>query len=118
MAKSRPNRKRKQSKRTRSYSSRIERLSSTRDIHQLRLMNIELHGEPLKRLNPEVEPLLRRSLNLLRAGKGSEAEALLKRALEIEPNDPALLNNLGQAYELQAQEQKAEELAYGRKRRD
>jgi tetratricopeptide (TPR) repeat protein len=110
MAKSRPNRKRKQSKRTRSYSGRIERLSSGGTV--LRLMNIELHGEPLKMLNPEVEPLLRRSLDLLRRGKGAEAEALLKQALEIEPNDPALLNNLGQAYVLQRQEQKAEELAY------
>ncbi|MGH9938008.1 MAG: tetratricopeptide repeat protein [Blastocatellia bacterium] len=49
---------------------------------------------------------------LLRAGKGAESEELLKQALEIEPNDPALLNNLGQAYVLQGQEQKAEELAY------
>lgn len=112
MAKSKPNRKRKQSKRTPSYSSRIERLSFGGDIHQLRLMNIELHGEPVKKLNPKVEAFLRRSLDLLRAGKGVESEALLKQALEIEPNDPALLNNLGQAYVLQGQEQKAEELAY------
>lgn len=112
MAKSRPNRKRKQSKRTRSYSSGIERLSFGGNVHQLQLMNIELHGEPVKRPNPKVEPLLRRSLDLLRARKGAEAEALLKEALEIEPNDPALLNNLGQAYVLQGQGQKAEELAY------
>jgi tetratricopeptide (TPR) repeat protein len=112
MAQSRPNRKRKQGKRTRSYSSRIERLSSGGDIRQLRLMNIELHGEPIKKLNPKVEAFLRRSLDLLRAGKGAEAEALLNQALEIEPNDPALLNNLGQAYDLQGQWRKAEDLAY------
>jgi len=112
MAKSKPNRKRKQSKRTRPYSSRVGRLPSGGNIHQLQLLNIELHGEPVGRLNPKVEPLLRQSLSLLHAGKGAESEALLKQALEIEPNDPALLNNLGQAYVLQGQEQKAEELAY------
>jgi tetratricopeptide (TPR) repeat protein len=76
------------------------------------LMNIELHGEPVGKLNPKVEPLLRQSLILLQMGKGTEAEALLRQALEIDPNDPALLNNLGQAYALQGQERKADELAY------
>jgi tetratricopeptide (TPR) repeat protein len=87
-------------------------LSFGGDLDHLRLLNIELHGEPIRRPHPKVEPLLRRSLKLLRAGKGAEGEAVLKQALEIDPDDPALLNNLGQAYLLQKQEQKAEELAY------
>jgi len=75
-------------------------------------MNIELHGEPMGKYTPKVEALLRRSLAFLRAGKGAESEALLKQALDIQPDEPALLNNLGQAYILQGQEQKANELAF------
>lgn len=117
MAKSRPNKKRKKSKQTRSYSDRVYSdnigyLPPGWNSRQLQLMNIEIHGEPVKKTNPKVEPLLRRSLALLGKRKGAEAEVLLKQALEIEPKDPVLLNNLGQAYSLQGQERKAEELAY------
>ncbi len=75
-------------------------------------MSVEIHGEPVGRLHPKVEPLLRQALDLLRARKGAEAEVLLKQALEIDPNDPVLLNNLGNAYNMQGQKQKADELAY------
>jgi len=117
MAKSRPNQKRKKSKQTRSYSDRvysdkIEYLPPDWNARQLQLLNIEIHGDPIRKVNPKIEPLLQQSLILISKGKGAKGEALLKQALEIEPNDPALLNNLGQAYNLQGQEQKAKELAY------
>jgi len=76
------------------------------------LMGVEIHGEPVGKMSPKTERLLRPALEALHAGNGVKGETLLKQALEIEPNNPALLNNLGKAYELQGRQREAEELAY------
>lgn len=75
-----------------------------------RLTNLEIHGEPVSKLDPRVEPLMHRALELLRADKGAEAEEILKQAMEIQPDEPSLHNNLARAYLVQGQTEKSEAL--------
>lgn len=76
-----------------------------------RMMDIEVHGEPVARLDPRVEPLMRRALDLLRADKGAEAEKILKQALEISPDEPSLHNNLARAYLVQGEVERCETMS-------
>ena len=48
-----------------------------------------------------VEKIMNEAMPLLRAGKGAQAEVLLRKALTLEPVKPDLLNNLAQALEFQ-----------------
>jgi tetratricopeptide (TPR) repeat protein len=50
---------------------------------------------------PAVEKIVDEAMPLLRAGKGTQAEVLFRKALTLEPVTPDLLNNLAQALELQ-----------------
>jgi tetratricopeptide (TPR) repeat protein len=112
MAKSKHNRKRKPRNQPRPRAGRARGVQFSAGPDHLRLMSFEIHGEPLGKIHPRVEPLLTKAIDALRAGKGAKAEGFLKQALEIDPNDPPLLNNLSMAYALQGQKQKAEELTY------
>lgn len=112
MAKSKHNRKRKQHNQPRSRSDKARGRQFSAGSGDLRLMSIEIHGEPLGKIHPRAEPLLGKAIEALRARKGAEAEGFLKQALEIDPNNPSLLNNLSMAYVLQGQKQKADELTY------
>ncbi len=61
----------------------------------------ELHGEPIHPHSPRVEPLARAAMDAIHQGDGVKGERLLRQALEIEPDSPALLNNLSTAYQAQ-----------------
>ena len=50
---------------------------------------------------PAVEKIVHKATLLLRAQKGAQAEALLRKALTLEPLKPDILYNLAQALEIQ-----------------
>ncbi|MGH9942481.1 MAG: tetratricopeptide repeat protein [Pyrinomonadaceae bacterium] len=83
------------------------RLWITGKWQELMLMGFEIHYEPVMKLRPKAARLVTDALMELREGGGEEAESLLKRALEIEPDSPAILNNLAAAYELQGRKDEA-----------
>jgi tetratricopeptide (TPR) repeat protein len=110
MAKSKHNRKGKSRNHLRSrYPAGISWRDGSGSGY-LEFSDIEIHGEQPNDLDPEVESLLRASLEYLRQGDGSNAERLLRTALEIDPDNPALLNNLAMALGLQAKREQAEAL--------
>jgi predicted Zn-dependent protease len=74
--------------------------------HQLRFDEREIHTEPEGKLSPRAEELMVRALEL---GGGKEAEALLLQALELEPGNPTLENNLIAAIGMQPGRQKEAE---------
>lgn len=76
----------------------------------LELMGFEISGEPTSSFGPQVEPLALRATEALHARQGAKAEQLLKQALALEPESPALLNNLALAYEQQGRREAAEAL--------
>ena len=69
--------------------------------HELLLLGFEIHGEPLTHHRPPVDQWALDAMQALRDGDVIEAERLLKQALEIEPDQPDLLNNLAAAYDRQ-----------------
>jgi tetratricopeptide (TPR) repeat protein len=70
-------------------------------------MGFEITDEPLQQYGPKIMPLLRQANDALHAGQGARAERLLQQALELEPDSPALLNNLALSYNLQGREDDA-----------
>jgi len=74
---------------------------------EILLMAFELHDEPDPEHKPQVEQWLAEATLALQRREADEAERLLKQALEIEPDVPALLNNLAAAYELQGRSREA-----------
>ncbi|NEZ63334.1 hypothetical protein D0962_11145 [Leptolyngbyaceae cyanobacterium CCMR0082] len=99
-----------------SESQRYHMASYFAQRHQLTVPKIWLYGEwhrnpllatyeivpdPVVLQSPEAEQLLHKALKkiALESAKAAEtAEVYLKQALEIEPNNPVLLNNLALAY--------------------
>lgn len=77
---------------------------------EILLLGFELHDEPVVHHKPETERRLMNIMEALGDGDGKEAERLLERAIEIEPDAPDLLNNLAFAYGLQGRVQEAEAL--------
>jgi tetratricopeptide (TPR) repeat protein len=78
---------------------------------EILLMGYEFHSDPIYKHSKKVVNLLAESISLLRQmnkESAQEAEALLRQALEIEPNSPDLLNNLGRAIDLQGHRTEAE----------
>jgi tetratricopeptide (TPR) repeat protein len=74
------------------------------------LMN-EISDEPVGSLPPEVQPLFEQAYELMvNKDDPDRAEAILKQALEIAPDQPTLLNNLAVAYVRQGRNQEADEL--------
>jgi tetratricopeptide (TPR) repeat protein len=58
----------------------------------------EIHTDPVKRTHaPGVSALIESGVAALRVGDAAGAEALLRRALAIDPDDPVVLNNLAGA---------------------
>src|SRR5205823_2473275 len=68
---------------------------------EVMLFGWEIHGEATRGHAPKVEKLAAEAMAELYQDDGPAAERLLKRALEIEPDAPDLLNNLARAYQLQ-----------------
>ena len=80
---------------------------------EISLMAYEFHGEPLANHTKPVERLVKQALPLLKSmdeEAAIDAEALLNRALELEPDAPDLLNNLAMAYQAQGREDETEAL--------
>lgn len=75
---------------------------------EILLMAFELHEEPDPERDPRVEQWLAEATLALQRRDADEAERLLEQALEIEPDVPALLNNLAAAYEMQGRLPEAE----------
>jgi len=112
MAKSKHNRKGKTRGHFRSRPAAGRSQGLDQSYRHLKLFNIEVHGEPVGKLNPKVEPLLAKSVEYIHRGNGAEGERLLRLAIEIDPDNPTLLNNLAKALGMQAKRSAAEALTY------
>ena len=77
---------------------------------ELMLLAYEFHGDPIAHHSKQVERLLWQALQRLRAEQGKEAEALLTKALELEPDAPDLMNNLAMALGQQGLDSEAGDL--------
>lgn len=75
------------------------------------LMGFEIYGEAEHKHSRQVDKLAEEAISALRRDDSSRAEELLKKALELEPDSPDLLNNLAAAYEVQGRKQEALALA-------
>jgi len=89
-------------------SSGPVRLWMQGEWREILLLGFELHAEPDPGRDPQVEQWLTEATLALQRRDADEAERLLKQALEIEPDAPALLNNLAAAYEMQGRLPEAE----------
>ncbi|HLF89508.1 MAG TPA: tetratricopeptide repeat protein [Anaerolineales bacterium] len=75
--------------------------------NEMFLLAFEITDEPTQTHSPQVERLLRRVIKLLHNGEAEEAENLILKALELEPDSPDLKNNLAVAYEYQKREKES-----------
>ena len=62
-------------------------------------------------LKPAAQHLMEKAIYALREKKGAEAETHLRKALEIQKDEPALLNNLTVALSMQGKHAEAEKIA-------
>ena len=70
--------------------------------------SFEVHGEPSSQLAPRARQWQEAAVLALRRGDSQEAERPLERALEVEPEEPSLLNNLAAAYGQQGRTEAAQ----------
>jgi tetratricopeptide (TPR) repeat protein len=70
----------------------------------------EIHHDPLFEHRPEVVKLLIEGIEFARKEDGFRSERLFKRALELEPDSPDILNNLALSYKLQGRDDEAERI--------
>lgn len=77
------------------------------------LFGWEITPEPINanRHSPQVQDLMAEAFEAMHQDEAARAEGLYKRALELEPDAPDLLNNLAAAYQFQGREAEAEALA-------
>lgn len=78
---------------------------------ELMLMAYEFHNDLIHNHSKQVGNLLSQAIYLLRKmdeESATAAEAVLRQALEIEPEAPDLLNNLGRAIDIQGRRAEAE----------
>jgi tetratricopeptide (TPR) repeat protein len=76
------------------------------------LLGFELHDEPSGNHSPQVTQWMMEAIETLNQGNPGKAETLLKQALEVEPDAPDLLNNLGAVYAKQGREAEAEAMLF------
>src|SRR5262249_5004570 len=74
------------------------------------MMGFEISFEPTRVHSKVVENLAADASEALNQGDANRGEELLKKALELEPDAPDLLNNLAVAYQLQGQVDRGEEM--------
>ncbi len=70
----------------------------------------EVSDEPIYEHPAEIEPIAYDAITALKEGDGEEAEHLLKKALEVAPDAPDLLNNLASAYRAQGRQEEGKQL--------
>jgi tetratricopeptide (TPR) repeat protein len=80
---------------------------------QIMMMGFQISYDPPKRptLKPAAQHLMEKAIYALRERKGAEAETHLRKALEIQKDEPGLLNNLAVALSMQGKHAEAEEIA-------
>lgn len=79
------------------------------------MLRFDLHAEPTIEHSTQVNEWLGEALSILRGGdadKAVDAEHLIEKGLELEPDSPPLLYNLTVAYELQGRWEEADELSH------
>jgi tetratricopeptide (TPR) repeat protein len=74
------------------------------------LLSFEVTHEPTPRHTLEVDAVASEGLEALRAGDGKRGEQLFRRALEMAPDAPDLLNNLAAALAVQGRHQESDDL--------
>lgn len=75
------------------------------------MFGFEISNEPVEKgYAPEVNDRVEEALRLLRRGKGQRAEQLMREALELESEQPDLLNNLAAAISAQGRHDEAMEM--------
>jgi len=79
---------------------------------EVMLLNYEINNEPTFHHSAQVETWLVDSIQAEEAGDVDRAEKLLRRALQVEPNAPDLLNNMATIYDLRGQHQEADALLH------
>lgn len=78
---------------------------------ELLLLEFDVHEEAdASRHSEEVTTLAGEALDALHDNRPADGEALLRRALELEPDSPDLLNNLASAYALQGRHEESRRL--------
>ena len=80
---------------------------------EIMLMAYEFHDEPTRHHSKKVSRWVEQANKLLHSGderKAAEAEGLFKKALEVEPDSPDVLNNLAVAYLNQGREDESNAL--------
>ncbi len=86
------------------------RMRAQGEWREVLLLNYEINDEPMFRHSAQVETWLADSVQAEEAGNLDRAEKLLRRALQVEPHAPDLLNNLATIYDLRGQHQEADTL--------
>lgn len=79
---------------------------------EVMLHSYDIDDEPTFKHSPQVETWLHDSIKAEEVRDFDRAEKLLRRALEVEPNAPDLLNNLATIYDLRGQHQEADALLH------
>jgi tetratricopeptide (TPR) repeat protein len=77
------------------------------------MMGFQISYDPPERptLKPAAQHLMEKAVYALRAKKGDEAESHLRKALEIQKDEPGLLNNLAVALSIQGKLDETETIA-------
>jgi len=88
-------------------ASKKVRLWSGEKWDDLLLLAFEITDGPTQDHSPQVQKLLRRGISLLQEGENEEAEQLILKALELEPESADLKNNLAVAYEKQGRKKES-----------
>jgi Flp pilus assembly protein TadD len=92
------------------FPSGLVRMWMGGEWREVLLLSFEITEEPQRKHSPEVEELAYQAHEALFAEEGGRAESFLRRALELEPDKPDLLNNLAAAYMLQGRIDEGEQL--------
>lgn len=76
---------------------------------EITMLGFEISSEPMEtsRLQPATQRLMEKAIYALRDKKGAEAEGYLRKALEIQKDEPGLLNNLAAALTMQGKKEEA-----------
>jgi len=88
-------------------------LWSKGELRPVLMFGFEIIFESLDKetLQPSARNLMEEAIEAIREGNGKKAESHLRKAIEIQPNEPSLLNNLAVSLQLQRKTSEANALA-------
>jgi len=83
------------------------------ELHPLMMMGFQISYDPPEKpvLKPAVQKLMEKAIHALHAYEGEQAETHLRKAIQMQPNDPSLINNLALALSMQGKQEESEALA-------